>query len=81
MNATTINGIILDERITQSIISLQGDYGKAIARGLDDAIGYLLEVVGLECNDPRKLLNILSTLHNARTELLGIIPEQEGDIQ
>lgn len=81
MSATTINGVTMDERIAQNLAFLQIGYGVAIAEGLDVAIGYLLEVVGIECDDPKKLLDVLSTLHNARTLLLGIIPEEKGGAQ
>lgn len=77
-----INGIVLTDSIAQKISFLQSGYSKAIVEGLDNAIGYLLEN-SVCCNlNPKDLLNVLSTLHNARTELLGLIPgEQEGGAQ
>lgn len=81
MSATVINGVMMDEHIARNLAFLQKGYGVAIADGLDVAIGYLLEIAGTECDNPRQLLNILSTLHNARTGLLGIMPDKEGGAQ
>ena len=82
MNTTTINGVVLNERISQKLSFLQKGYAAAIASGLDDAIGYLLEEIGNECTNPQKLINVLSTLHNAKTELLNLLPlKQEGGAQ
>lgn len=73
----TMNGIIIDESIAKRLSSLQGGYADAIARGLDDAIGFILENIEGSGLDPRKLINVLGSLHNARTELMGLIPEEK----
>lgn len=75
MTTTKVNGIVLSEKVAEKLSFLQQGYAQAIASGLDNTIGFLLE----ECNqgslDPQNLINVLGTLHNARTELLGLIPE------
>lgn len=81
MNTTTINGVILNDAISKKLCFLQEGYASAIASGLDNAIGYLLGKAGLECDNHQELINILATLHNARTELLGLIPDKEGGAQ
>lgn len=81
MNDTNINGVILNDTISKKLCFLQEGYASAIASGLDNAIGYLLEKAGSECDNPKVLINILATLHNARTELLGLIPDKEGGVR
>ncbi len=81
MNDTNINGVILNDTISKKLSFLQGGYASAIASDLDNAIGYLLEKNGMECDNAKELINILATLHNARTELLGLIPDKEGGAQ
>lgn len=78
MIETTVNGVMLNERISKKLASLQYGYAKSIADGLDDAIGYILEEIGCEYKNPKALVETLTTLHNARTELLGLIPDKEG---
>lgn len=77
MTTTKVNGIVLSEKVSEKLSFLQQGYAQAIAAGLDNAIGFLLE----ECNqgglDPQNLIYVLGTQHNARTELLGLIPEEE----
>lgn len=74
----TLNGIILDDSIAKRLSYLQGGYADAIARGLDDAIGFILENIDSSDLEPRKLINVIGSLHNARTEFLGLIPNEEG---
>ncbi len=81
MTTTTINGVVLNERISKKLAFLQTGYAESIANELDDAIGYLLEEIGCEYRDPKALIATLTTLHNARTELLGLIPDKEGGEQ
>lgn len=73
--SSTLNGIILDDSITKRLSSLQQGYADAIVSGLDYAIGFILENVDSSDLDPKKLINVLGSLHNARTELLGLIPD------
>lgn len=82
MKTTNINGVILNERISQKLCFLQEGYATAIAYGLDNAIGYILEEAGSECNKPKVLIEVLATLHNAKTELLSLLPlKEEGGEQ
>lgn len=81
MNTTTINGVVLNDTISKKLSFLQEGYASAIASGLDNAIGYLLEKNGMECDNAKELINILATLHNARIELLGLIPGKEGGVR
>lgn len=81
MSTTTKNGVVLNERISKKLAFLQDGYAKAIADGLDNAIGYLLEEMGSEYRNPKDFIATLTTLHNARTELLGLIPNEKGDTQ
>ncbi len=76
MNATKVNEIVLTDKVSKSLSLLQRGYAQALASGLDDAIGFLLEESNQGCSDPRNLINVLGTLHNARTEFLGLIPEE-----
>lgn len=76
MTTTKVNGAVLNDKISKNLCILQGDYARALASGLDDAIGFLLEESNQGCSDPQNLINVLGTLHNARTELLGLIPEE-----
>ena len=53
----------------------------ALAELLDDSIGFLLEYSGYFYDNSKTFLDILATLHNARTEFLGLIPNQKGGAQ
>ena len=48
---------------------------------LDDSIGFLLEYSGYFYDNSKTFLDVLATLHNARTEFLGLIPNQKGGAQ
>lgn len=76
MNATKVNEVVLNDKISKNLSSLQRGYAQALASGLDDAIGFLLEESNTGSFDPQNLINVLGTLHNARTEFLGLIPEE-----
>jgi hypothetical protein len=76
MTATKVNEIVLSEKVSKNLAFLQQGYAQALASGLDDAIGFLLEESNQGSSDPRNLINVLGTLHNARTGLLGLIPEE-----
>lgn len=72
-----VNGVVLNERISNKLANLQDGYAAAIISGLDEAFGFLLEnTESLSCSS-KELLNILSTLHNAKMELLALIPQKE----
>ena len=75
MNATKVNEIVLTDKVSKNLSVLQRGYAQALASGLDDAIGLLLEESNQGGFEPQNLINVLGTLHNARTELLGLIPE------
>lgn len=75
MNATKVNEIVLTDKVSKNLSVLQRGYAQALASGLDDAIGFLLEESNQGGFEPQNLINVLGTLHNARTELLGLIPE------
>lgn len=77
MNAAYVNGVVLNECISNKLGELQQGYAVAIAEGLDNAIGFLLEKTYIEDSDPKELLGVLSTLHNARIELLALVPTTE----
>lgn len=76
-NQTNINGVVLDERIAYTLQKLQDGGASAIASGLDKVIGYLLEEAA-DCDNPKDTVNMLFTLHYARTELLALVPNEEG---
>ncbi len=75
MATTKVNEIVLSEKVSKNLAFLQQGYAQALASGLDDAIGFLLEESNMGSSDPRNLINVLGTLHNARTEFLSLIPE------
>lgn len=54
---------------------------KLIDSKKDDSIGFLLEYSGYFYDNSKTFLDILATLHNARTEFLGLIPNQKGGAQ
>ena len=70
MDNTTVNGIVLNDSISNCLLKLQNNRAASLAELLDDSIGFLLE-----------FLDVLATLHNARTEFLGLIPNQKGGAQ
>lgn len=72
-----VNGVVLTERISGNLYKLQDGYAGALAHGLDEAIGFLLENRSMIIGDSNEFLNVLETLHNARTEFLGLIPQGE----
>ena len=77
MSATIVNGVIIDDTISKALIGLQEWYADALATGLDGAIGFLLENSNYLNGDDRELLNVLGTLHNAKTEILALVPHTE----
>lgn len=81
MNTTKVNGVVLNDKISKNLSILQDNYAHALASGLDDAIGFLLEDSSSSNSEPKALINVLCTLHNARTEFLNLIPEEEGGAQ
>lgn len=75
---TTINGIVLNASISKCLSNLQKNRAKSLADLLDDSIGFLLEYNSYFYEDSKAFLDVLATLHNARTELLGLIPTEKG---
>ena len=78
---TTVNGIVLDDSISNCLLKLQNNRAASLAELLDDSIGFLLEYSGYFYDNSKTFLDILATLHNARTEFLGLIPNQKGGAQ
>ena len=76
MDNTTVNGIVLDDSISNCLLKLQNNRAASLAELLDDSIGFLLEYSGYFYDNSKTFLDILATLHNARTEFLGLIPNQ-----
>ena len=75
------NGIVLDDSISNCLLKLQNNRAASLAELLDDSIGFLLEYSGYFYDNSKTFLDILATLHNARTEFLGLIPNQKGGAQ
>lgn len=73
---TTINGVVLTDRIAFNLRRLQSGDATLIADALDNAIAYLLEDAD-GCSNPGQLLSVLASLHTARTELLDLMPGKE----
>lgn len=78
MNNTTVNGIVLNESISKKLLGLQKFRAVLLAELLDDSIGFLLENNSFFYERSKEFLDVLATLHNARTEFLGLIPNEEG---
>lgn len=72
-----VNGIVLNEQISENLYKLQDGYADALACEIDEAISFLLENRSMLVEDSNELLNILGTLHCARVEFLGLIPQRE----
>lgn len=68
MDNTTVNGIVLDDSISNCLLKLQNNRAASLAELLDDSIGFLLEYSGYFYDNSKTFLDILATLHNARTE-------------
>ena len=81
MDNTTVNGIVLDDSISNCLLKLQNNRAASLAELLDDSIGFLLEYSGYFYDNSKTFLDVLATLHNARTEFLGLIPNQKGGAQ
>ncbi|WP_298110159.1 hypothetical protein [uncultured Bacteroides sp.] len=81
MKDTNINGVILNEDISKRLAKLQNGNAKTLAGYLDDSVSMLLENSHYFSGDERNLLDVLSTLHIVRNELLGLIPESKGGEQ
>lgn len=73
--------IVLDDSISNCLLKLQNNRAASLAELLDDSIGFLLEYSGYFYDNSKTFLDILATLHNARTEFLGLIPNQKGGAQ
>ena len=78
MDNTTVNGIVLDDSISNCLLKLQNNRAASLAELLDDSIGFLLEYSGYFYDNSKTFLDVLATLHNARSEFLGLIPNQKG---
>lgn len=76
MDNTTVNGIVLNDSISNCLLKLQNNRAASLAELLDDSIGFLLEYSGYFYDNSKTFLDVLATLHNARTEFLGLIPNQ-----
>lgn len=81
MKASTINGVVMNDVISKELSFLQKGYAMAIAEGIDEVIGFLLENNASFAYDNQKILGYLTTLHNARTELRSLVPVEEGGEQ
>lgn len=77
MNVTNINGVVLNERISENLVKLQDGYASVLASGLNDVIGFLLENRVSFDGDSKEILNVLETLYYARTELMALVPQKE----
>ena len=77
----TVNGIVLNDSISNCLLKLQNNRAASLAELLDDSIGFLLEYSGYFYDNSKTFLDVLATLHNARTEFLGLIPNQKGGAQ
>ncbi len=77
MKNTAINGVIMNDIISKELSFLQKGYAMAIAEGIDEVIGFLLENNASFAYDNQKILGYLTTLHNARTEFRSLVPTNE----
>lgn len=78
MKNVTVNEIVLNESISKNLLGLQKSRAASLAELLDDSIGFLLENNHYFFDKPQAFLEVLATLHDARTEFLGLIPNEEG---
>lgn len=78
MKNVTVNEIVLNESISKNLLSLQKFRAASLAELLDDSIGFLLENNNCFFDKPQAFLDVLATLHDARTEFLGLIPNEKG---
>lgn len=81
MTEINVNGVVLNDSIAKRLSDLQNGNAKLIAGFLDNSIGFLLGNSQYFCGAERELLDVLSSLNIARTELLGIIPEKKGGVR
>ena len=81
MTETIINGVVLDDSIAKRLSDLQNGQATFLANLLDDSIGFLLEYNSFFTNNSSGFVDVLAVLHNARTELLGIVPEKKGGVK
>lgn len=77
MNANVVNGVVLNDTISEELALLQGGYARVIADELDESIGFLLEQSSYFDDKPKVFLDLLKLLHVSRTVLLNLIPKEE----
>ena len=76
---TSINGVIMNHRVSESLSNLQDGYGQAVVDSLDKLIGFLLKRQ-LELTDfSSELLESLFAAYNAKEALLELLPDAQKD--
>ena len=63
MDNTTVNGIVLNDSISNCLLKLQNNRAASLAELLDDSIGFLLEYSGYFYDNSKTFLDVLATLH------------------
>lgn len=82
MNANVVNGVVLNDTISEELALLQGGYARVIADELDESIGFLLEQSSYFDDKTKTFLELLKILHVSRTVLLNLVPkEKKGGTQ
>ena len=64
MDNTTVNGIVLNDSISNCLLKLQNNRAASLAELLDDSIGFLLEYSGYFYDNSKTFLDVLATLHS-----------------
>ena len=60
MDNTTVNGIVLDDSISNCLLKLQNNRAASLAELLDDSIGFLLEYSGYFYDNSKTFLDVLA---------------------
>lgn len=79
MSDMVVNGVILNESISEHLRSLQDWEAKFLSELLDDAIGFRLGNSSFFEDDAKKFVGVLTTLHTARIQFLELIPDKRSE--
>ena len=60
MDNTTVNGIVLNDSISNCLLKLQNNRAASLAELLDDSIGFLLEYSGYFYDNSKTFLDVLA---------------------
>ena len=62
MDNTTVNGIVLDDSISNCLLKLQNNRAASLAELLDDSIGFLLEYSGYFYDNSKTFFGCFSNI-------------------